>query len=287
MTNTDSLLMSFALGIIMFGIGLNLRFSNFKNVIAAPKAVITGLVGQIVILPLIAILIAWIYPLNSSAQLGILLIAACPGGTSSNLVTYMTKGRVELSVTLTSINSFIILFSIPLIVHFGSSFLMSESKTVEPEAAYIVREIGLTVIIPVLCGMTLNSWKPRTISKIKKPLRYILPGILFAVFAYILIIENQQTEDVAQHLQMIPALVILNISTILTGYFFSKTVGIKHDGRTTIGIEMGLQNSALAIFLARNILEMNEVAVPAVIYGGFSFFTTLALIWVINRVKSK
>lgn len=278
--------MAFSLGIIMFGIGLNLQFSNFKNVIKAPKAVITGLVGQIIVLPLIAGLIAWVYPLTSSAQLGILLIAACPGGTSSNLVTYMTKGRVELSVTLTSINSFIILFTIPAIMELGSSFLVNEAKTVEPDTAYIISEIGLTVIVPVLAGMFLNSWKTELVDKIRKPLKYILPGILFAVFAYVLVIENQNNADFFEHLNILPALLLLNISTILAGYYLSKSVGIKHSGRYTIGIEMGLQNSALAIFLARNVLEQNEVAVPAVIYGGFSFFTTWGVIWLMNKIKS-
>lgn len=277
--------MAVALSIIMLGIGLNLKFSNFKNVLQQPKAVFTGLAGQLILLPFIAFLIALLYPMPTYAQLGILLIAACPGGTSSNLVTYMTKGRVELSVTLTAVNSFIILFTIPAIMKVGSTYLADEAKTVEPDTAYIVTEIGLTVILPVLAGMTLNSWKPNLIDPIRRSLRYILPGILFAVFAYVLIVENRNNGNFISHLHLLPPLLLLNISTLFIGYYFSKTLGIQHTGRFTIAIEMGLQNSALAIFLARNVLEQNQVAIPAVIYGGFSFFTTFGVVWLMNKVK--
>src|SRR6056297_280686 len=108
MNTTDSVLLPIALSIIMFGIGLNLRFSNFKSVFVAPKAVLFGLFGQMVLLPAVGLAIAWIYPMAAAYKLGLVLIAACPGGTASNLVSFMLKGRVELSVALTAFNSLLI-----------------------------------------------------------------------------------------------------------------------------------------------------------------------------------
>lgn len=283
MQQNDSLLFPIALAIIMFGIGLNLKFSDFRHVLIAPKAVLFGLFGQMALLPVIALIIAFAYPMDPVYKLGLVLIAACPGGTASNLVTFLLKGRVALSVALTAFNSFLIVLTIPLLVRLGSYLFMGETRQVNLGFGYVLEEIMFTVIIPVLAGMLFNTWKPEWTGKLKKPLRYILPAILLLVFSIVLFADDGggAYEVLANFHLLIPVL-LLNVLTMLVGYFSSGWAGIRHTGRYTIAIEMGLQNSALAIFLATNVLEQEGVALMAVIYGSISFFVTIGVGYVMQ-----
>lgn len=284
MQQSDSLLFPIALAIIMFGIGLNLKFSDFRHVLTAPKAVLFGLFGQMVLLPIISLTIAFAYPMDPVYKLGLVLIAACPGGTASNLVTFILKGRVALSVALTAFNSFLIVLTIPLLVRLGSYLFIGEAQRVQLGFGYVLEEILYTVIIPVLAGMLFNTWKPEWTDKLKKPLRYILPAILLLVFSIVLFSDNGggAYEILANFHLLIPVL-LLNLLTMIVGYFSSARAGIRHTGRYTIAIEMGLQNSALAIFLATNVLEQEGLALMAVIYGSISFFVTIGVGYVMQH----
>lgn len=284
MQQSDSLLFPIALAIIMFGIGLNLKFSDFRHVLTAPKAVLFGLFGQMVLLPIIALIIAFAYPMDPVYKLGLVLIAACPGGTASNLVTFLLKGRVALSVALTAFNSFLIVLTIPLLVRLGSYLFLGEEQRVQLGFGYVLEEIAYTVIIPVLAGMLFNTWRPEWTEKLKKPLRYILPGILLVVFSIVLFSNDGggAYEILANFHLLIPVL-LLNLLTMIVGYFSSAWAGIRHTGRYTIAIEMGLQNSALAIFLATNVLEQEGLALMAVIYGSISFFVTIGVGYVMQH----
>jgi len=288
MNNTDSILLPIALGIIMFGIGLNLRFSNFKSVFVAPKAVLFGLFGQLILLPAIGFVIAWMYPMDAAYKLGLVLIAACPGGTASNLVTFMLKGRVELSVALTAFNSLLILISIPLILSGASEFFLEESKWVKVEFGRIFTEVLFTVILPVVTGMAINSRFHAITDKIRKPLRYILPAILLGVFAFVLFgSDGDGFGQLLENWKLLIPTVALNVLTMITGFKLSGMIGIRHRGSYTIAIEMGLQNSALAIFLANSVLQLKEAALIAVLYGSFSFFLTLGIAYFMQRRGEK
>lgn len=276
--------MPIALGIVMFGIGLNLKFSNFKSVFIAPKAVLFGIFSQMVLLPIMAFLIAFFWPMDDIYKLGLVLIAACPGGTASNLVTFLLRGRVELSVAMTTINSFLILLTIPLLIKIASEMFMGETQQVELGFWYVFSEIFFTVLIPVLAGMVVNSWMPDLTQRLRKPLRYILPAILLGVFAIVLFGGNGRgAKEVLENWHLFFPLLLLNVATMLAGYFSSKTVGIRHSGSYTIAIEVGLQNSVLAIFLATSVLQRDDLALMAVIYGSFSFFVTLGLGYLLEQ----
>ncbi len=284
MHQTDSLLFPIALAIIMFGIGLNLKFSDFKTVLVAPKAVLFGLFGQMVLLPAIALIIAFAYPMDPVYKLGLVLIAACPGGTASNLVTFILRGRVALSVALTAFNSFLIVLTIPLLVQLGSYLFIGEAQRVQLGFGYVLEEILYTVILPVLAGMLFNTWKPEWTEHLKKPLRYILPGILLLVFSIVLFADDGGgAYEILANLHLLIPVLLLNVLSMLVGYFSSAWVGVRHTGRYTIAIEMGLQNSALAIFLATSVLEQEGLALIAVIYGSISFFVTVGVGYVMRR----
>jgi BASS family bile acid:Na+ symporter len=287
MANSDSLLMPIAIGIIMLGIGLNLEFDNFKTVFKKPKSMISGLVGQMIVVPLVAFIIAWIYPLDPIYKVGLVLIAACPGGTASNLVTYILKGKTELSVSLTTINSFIIVFSIPLIVQLALNVFLGKDQPVDVSFSSTAGEVTSTVLLPVLVGMTVNHYKPEFTSKLREPLRYILPAILLLVFGYVLFSTDKDTFGVSEFVQLAVPGLLLNLGVMMISFLALKRILKSRESIYTIAIEMGLQNSALAIFIATNVIENNQMALIAVVYSSFSFFSTFIIAWFYKYRVSK
>lgn len=281
-------LLPVSIAVIMFGIGLGLTVNDFKRVLVSPKAVLFGLFGQLILMPLIGFGIAFAFDLDPVYQLGIVLIAACPGGTSSNIVTYMLSGRVALSVSMTAFNSFLIILTIPFILDIGFSLFWTSSKEVNLSMLDTFRDVLLTVFIPVLLGLAARHYFSNFVNKLRKPLRFILPGIMFLVFLLVLINEKQNGDkSMIEYWDLILPALCLNVLVMFVGFFSSGLAGINHEGKYTIAIEMGLQNSALAIFLANNVIQIDGLSLIAVLYGSFSFFTTLIIAWLMKRYMKK
>jgi BASS family bile acid:Na+ symporter len=281
-------LLPISIAVIMFGIGLGLTVSDFKRVLVSPKAVLFGLFGQLILMPLIGFGIAFAFDLDPIYQLGIVLIAACPGGTSSNIVTFMLKGRVALSVSMTAFNSFLIILTIPFILNLAFSLFWTSNREVNLSILDTFRDVLLTVFIPVLLGLAARHYFPNFINKLRKPLRYILPGIMFLVFLLVLINEKQSGDkSLVEYWDLLLPALCLNVLVMFVGFFSSGAAGINHEGKFTIAIEMGLQNSALAIFLANNVIQIEGLSLIAVLYGSFSFFTTLIIAYLMKRFMRK
>lgn len=274
------------IALIMFGIGLGLRFSDFSRVFLRPKAILFGLLGQFFLLPLIAFIMAWALPIDPLHKVGLVLIASAPGGTASNLVSHMLKGRVALSVSLTSFNSFGILLSIPLYLNLALGWFMGTETEISIGFWDTFREILLTVVLPVIAGVLLREYGPKeAIQKLQQPLRYILPAILFLIFSYAIFVEDggSQTQAFQNNFTLFIPLIAFNLGTMLLGYFFSRWGGVKHVGAYTIAVELGLQNAALAIFIASQVLERPEISMVAVMYSSFSFFSTWFFAWLLKH----
>jgi BASS family bile acid:Na+ symporter len=281
-------LLPISIGVMMFGIGLNLELKDFKRVFTAPKAILFGLFGQLVILPLIGFGIASIFDISPIYKLGIVLIAACPGGTSSNIMTYMLNGRVALSVSITAFNSFIIVLTIPLILSIAFETFLNQNQQIDLSINGMLLEVEYTVLLPVLLGSVIHYYFWQSIEKFKSSLRYILPALLFLVFLLVLLNEHQSGDlSLAAYGSLIFPAFLLNIVVMFVGFFLSGWIGIGHSGKFTIAIEMGLQNSALAIFLANSVLQIEGLAVIAVLYGGFSFFSTLIIAYIMKKWMNK
>ncbi|MGB0177476.1 MAG: bile acid:sodium symporter family protein, partial [Owenweeksia sp.] len=216
---------------------------------------------------------------------GFILIAACPGGTVSNLITYFLKGRIALSVSLTAFNSLLVVFTVPVILNIAMDTFSGSPTGIEISFSEIFINMLGTVIAPVLAGMILNEKGPeKIINAIKKPLRYILMAILLLIFILVsLSKEGGQSFDFNQDYILIFPGVILNITTMMAGFFISGYAGVTHRGRYTIAIEMGLQNVALAIFIATTLLENDQMALVAVLYSSTSFATTWLVAWLLKR----
>lgn len=287
MENISSTFMPIAIGIISFAIGLSLCFKDFTRVFRKPRGIVTGLISQIVVLPLIAFALIFFWPINDVFKMGFILIAVCPGGTMSNFLTYVLKGRVALSVSLTAVNSLIILFTIPLFIQLGGMAFMGGVDQVDITFKDTIGKILYTVIVPTLTGVLANEVLPkRYTQKIQASLRYVVFGLLIILVLVVLFTgEGSSPKDILENLHLLIPLLLLNFLGMFAGF---KLGGlgfntIDHESRFTIAIETGLQNSVLAIFIATQLLNNQEMALVPVIYGGFSLFTSWGWAYLIKR----
>lgn len=285
MDNLVSMIMPVSIALIMFGIGLELKFKNFRSVFFRPRAIITGLGCQIVLLPLIALGIIYFWPMKPEYKIGIMLLAACPGGTASNLVTKMLKGKVALSISLTAFNSFLILFTIPLIIELSYELFGPESKSLDLSFWRTMKEVMLSVVLPVFTGILIGNFlQDKQRDKIHKPLKFILPSLLLvAVVTVIFLDEPRKNIRYQDYIPLFVPLIIFNILSTAAGFFTARTLKLQHKSAFTIAIEMGLQNSVLALYIANQLLQDKDLSLIAILYGSFSLISTLGIAYLLKR----
>lgn len=286
MNTGDNIVIPLAIALIMVGIGFNITPGAFMRVFTRPKGIITGLSSQMIALPALAFLIAWLAPIEPIYKVGLVLVAACPGGTASNLVTHLLKGRVVLSVSLTAFNSILIIFTIPILVSMALQTFLGQDAEITLSLSDTLLEVITTVVAPTFVGMAINHYFPGFTQKMQKPLRYILPALLILVFIMAALNSSDQatsSEEIMKHLDLLLPSFLLNLFGTLLGYRIGRIAGITHGGSFTIAIEMGLQNSALAIFIATQVLKSDDLAIMAVIYSSFTFFSTMGIAYMLRE----
>lgn len=263
-----------ALAFIMFGMGLTLTVADFKRVISLPKATAIGLINQLILLPLFGLLVITIFPLSPALTVGLLLLAFCPGGTTSNIISYLAKADVALSVTLTAISSLITVITIPLFLGLSIKHFMGEEQSVS--VAKIVLPILAIAIVPVLIGMVIKARSASTAKAIEKILGPFSIG--FFVFIVVVAVYNDR-ENFFEHLRQaaVPVLV-LNIFMMAFGFFSARLFKINLRQSFTISLETGIQNGTLAITIATTILKNPEMSTPGAVYGLLMFFTVVPVI---------
>ncbi|MDA3867673.1 MAG: bile acid:sodium symporter family protein [Salinivirgaceae bacterium] len=272
------------LAIIMGGMGLSLDFRDFKQVFVRPRPILTGLFSQLIVLPLIAFLLVAFIDIDPYIKVGFILIAACPGGTASNLVTYLLRGNVALCVSLSSLNSLLILFSLPLYVNLALQLFVGTSASIHLPFSSTMREVFFVIAIPVFTGMLIRYWKKEFADKMEKPMQYIMTGLLLAVFTVVLLLEEKdEALKMIDYVNIFPLALILNVVSMVAGFTLGMWLNTGPKNSYTISIEVGLQNSALAIFVAKSLLGNNTMAVVAVMYSSFTFFSTALIGWIFKR----
>lgn len=263
-----------ALGIIMLGMGLSLSLADFKRVAILPKAAITGLVNQLVLLPLLAIGLMRIWPdLKPEFAVGIILLAACPGGATSNLLAYLAKCDAALSITLTAVSSLATIITIPLIVNFAMAHFIGEGKYIALPVFRTMLQIMVITIIPVGLGMIIKSRKPDMAQRMERPVK-----IASAVFIILIILGAilKDKENIIPFFAQtgLPALV-LNLLSLLIGFLSARMVGLSFRQSSTISLETGIQNGTLAIAIATSATLLNnpQIAIPPAVYSLIMFIT--------------
>ncbi len=278
MDSTAGIILAISLIIIMFGMGLSLTLSDFKRVVTYPKAMIIGLICQLLLLPVIGYIIAISLSLSPTTAIGIMLLAACPGGPTSNMLTYMAKGDLALSVSLTAVSSMISILSIPFIVQFALVEFSNQSMAITVDALTMIKQLLVIVIIPVAIGMFIKAKYGTFALKMEKPVK-IASAIIFIL---VIIGVTISIKDVfLSYLSEagLPA-ILLNISTMTIGFMAAVLFKLTRPQAISISIETGIQNGTLAITLATIALNNAEYSIVPAIYGLLMFVTATVIIFV-------
>ncbi len=257
-----------SLFIIMMGMGLSLTKADFRRVLQYPKAVLLGFLNQIVLLPLIAFGLIQLFDVSNEIAIGVMILSACPGGPTSNLVTHLAKGDTALSVTLTAVNSIVTILTIPIIVNFALGEFSSGEEVTSPVGA-IVGSLIVIIAIPLIIGMTIKNKKPQVAKKMDKPVRVVSTAIIVLVIIGIVIKERAQlVEQISESFSIV---ITLNVLTMLVGFITAKMVKLKFKEALTICLESGNQNGTLAIQVSS--LINITLGFPAAVYSLFMYFT--------------
>lgn len=270
-----AVLMPLALGIIMLGLGLSLTTDDFKRVVVYPRAVVVALVCQMGILPAVCFFIARAFNLSPELAVGLMLLAASPGGATANLFSHLARGDVALNITLTAVNSALSLFTLPLIVNFSLGHFMGEGRAVPMQFDKVVQVFAI-VLVPVSIGMLIRAKRRPLAARLERPVR-----ILSALFLVLIIgaaVAKERANVIAFFQQVGLAALVFNLASMALGYFIPLIARVPERQAVAIGMEIGIHNGTLAIAIASSPLLLNNstMAVPPAIYSLIMFFTAAA-----------
>lgn len=272
-----------SLFIIMIGMGLSLTKEDFKRVLKYPKAVFIGFLNQIVLLPLIAFGLTQFFDVSDEIAIGVMILSACPGGPTSNLVTHLAKGDTALSVTLTAVNSIVTIVSIPIIVNFALAEFSTGHEISSPVGS-IIGALLVIIALPLIIGMVIKSKKPAVADRMDKPVRIASIAIIVLVIVGIIVKERAQLADrVAESFAIV---FTLNVITMLVGFLTARIFKLNFKQALTICLESGNQNGTLAIQISS--LINIAFGFPAAVYSLFMYLTASVPILIgIKEDKSK
>ena len=273
-------LLPVAIALIMLGMGLSLTISDFTRLLRAPKPVITGLIGQLALLPLIAFGLAYVFGLSAEFAMGLLIVAVCPGGTMSNVISQLCNANLALSVTLTAICTIIGIVSTPLLIQIGYDYFLEDSAV---EFSLLNASLGLLVItlVPIGLGRLINRFKPTLASKAEPFFRK--GSACFMVVMIIAIMIQERANLVESFSQLFLVCLSLNLLTIFAGLGLAKWQKLSPRDGITLGIEIGIQNATLAILIALTFLSQSTLALPAGVYGLTMYIGAGVLIYLSSK----
>ena len=273
-----------ALAIIMFGLGLDLTVGDFRRVGRAPKAVGVALACQVVLLPAICFGLVVMFDLPALLGIGMMLLAASPGGTTANLFSHLFRGDVALNITLTAINTVIAVVTLPLITGLAIAWYDRQDDVSMP-LVEIVKVFAL-ILLPVGIGMLVNARAPGFARRMDKPVRIGSAVILAILVLGILIDQRENVGDYLADVGLITALFCA--ISLVVGYYVPRAVGVTGPQAIATSMEVGVHNATLAIFVAVEVLDEVEISVPAAVYSLVMFlFAALWGRWVSRQVGAR
>jgi BASS family bile acid:Na+ symporter len=279
----SSVVLPLAIVLIMVALGMTLTIADFRRVLTQPKQVSIGLLCQLVLLPVLGFIVAGIFALPAVYAISIILLAAAPGGATSNLIVHAADGDRALSVTLTAISNMLAWFTIPFLLGIAYTTYGSGALDIDFPVASTMIQVAVLTVIPVIIGMAIRNWKPEFAERSKRFTRIFATVFLFLVILA-LVIQNWDV-IVNDGPRFAPAFILLNVVALAVGYFVSKAARINDVQAVTIAIETGIQNSTVAITVALTILNNNEMAVIPGLYAIWMYVTGFALAYWLTRRK--
>ena len=281
MNFVTDVILPLALAFIMFTLGLGLSISDFSNVFKKPKNFLVGLVSQLIFLPIVGLVLVIIWPLPIEIAIGVMLIAAAPGGVTSNILTFFAKGDVALSVSLTAVMSLLSAVSVPIVLAISIRLIGDSSLQESISLTGIALSMFLIVTLPVLLGMGVKSFLNSLTLKIEKSARFISTLLFVLVLLGAILAER---ENVVSYFAQTGLVVLtLNILMMLIAFYWSGFFGTGISQKKAIAIECGLQNGTLAIFVGTTVFGGGLYIIPAATYSLIMYLTSLIFIYFIKN----
>jgi len=280
------LMLPLSLAVIMLGMGLSLTPDDFKRIVLYPKAVAIGFVNQIILLPIVGFLLIKVFGMdNLDLAVGVMILAACPGGPTSNLIAHISRGDTALSITLTAISSFITIITIPIVVNLSLSYFLQHGEYVPLPLVETIIRLTLITLLPVAIGMLIRSKARSFALKMDKPVK-VVSGLLLFLIIFATIITNR--EIFIQSFRDVGLITLtLNVLMLIVGYVTSRVSSLNVSQSITISIETGIQNGTLGIMIASTPLHNNVMAISPAVYSLIMFMTGGVIIgWMNLKVKN-
>lgn len=267
----SQLILPISLFIIMLGMGLSLRPEDFARVAKFPKAITIGLVGQMLLLPVVGFVIGGWLLATPALAVGLVLLAACPGGTTSNLIAYHARGDLALSVTLTAITSVLTIITIPIVVGLALQVFKDTSVPIELPVQRMMLTLFLITLLPIMTGMLVRAFSTRFAIWLEPKISAF--GAIFLAFLIVIILYQQGDSLPGQISSAGPSTLLLNVVMMIVGSLIAICFHLNDSQRASITVEVGIQNSTLAILIATTVLNDGAMAVPAAMYSLVMYIT--------------
>lgn len=271
-----SVILPLTLAFIMLGMGLGLTPEDFRRIKRKPKAIAAGTFSQMVLLPLIGAFIVWLLPLPPPIAVGLLVVAICPGGPTSNLITYLARGDVALSVSLTALSSLLTVVTIPVLANLALRWLMGAQSEIQLPLGATMLQILLITLLPTAGGMALRQRWPATAWRLERQVGRLAAGLLALIILVLLVREGDKLPGFLWKAGL--GVVLLNGLGTLAGFLTGRLLDLPVRQQICLAVEVGIQNCTLAIAITTGLLHQPEMAVPAALYGLWMNVTGLALV---------
>ncbi|MEV0878677.1 bile acid:sodium symporter family protein [Micromonospora echinofusca] len=281
-TGLSLVLFPVALGIVMLGLGLTLTVADFRRVVAYPRAVIISLVCQMLVLPAICLGLVLAADLRPELAVGMMLLAASPGGSTASLYSHLFKGNVALNVTLTAINSVLALFTLPLVVNLSVAAFMGSDSSLGLQFDKVIQVFAL-VLIPIVIGMAVRRRRPEFAARMQRPVKILSVVVLAVVITGAVLGVKDEFAATIGAVGLVALL--FNLLSLGIGYAAPRLLRVGHRDSVASSFEIGVHNATLAITIALSpaLLDNTDIAMPAAIYGILMFFTAAAFGFVAAR----
>jgi BASS family bile acid:Na+ symporter len=272
-----NVLLPLALGIIMLGLGLSLTVADFRRVALYPRAVVAGLALQMAVLVAVAFGLAKLFGLAPELAVGLMLLAASPGGATANIFSHLARGDVALNITLTAINSALALVTLPLIVNWSLEHFLGAGRYIPPPVQKVV-EVAAIIILPVVAGMLVRARAPAFALRMERPIRVFAVLVLAALIAGAIVQEWKTIGPAFAAVGL--ACLAFNLLSLGVGYIAPRALALPRRQATAIAFEIGIHNGTLAIFIALNVLDSSAMSLAPAIYSLIMFVTAAAFVFI-------
>ncbi len=276
-------LLLLALALVMFGLGLSLAVDDFKRLREHPRSVLLALGLQTLVLPAVAYLLIIVLDIQPVFAVGLMLLAASPGGVSANLFSHLFGGNVAMNISLTAVNTVLSIASLPLIANWAIATFVQSGQVVPLQFGKVLEVVGV-ILLPVIIGMVVRVKAPGFSERMGSPMK-LFSALVLAAFALLAIVKEWSALT-ASFASLGPLVLAFNLISLLAGYYLSRAAGLNKSMSTAISFEIGIHNSTLAIYVALSVLGNLQLALPAALYSVSMYLTATLFGLLVLRHKS-